>query len=51
MSDIETECRARFQRFCELYAEAAYHSMKAHYVKKAYEQIEIYLDHRDIQNL
>lgn len=49
--DFEAECRKRFQLYCECYRAAAYHSLKRKYVEKAYEAIEDYLDHRDIQSL
>ena len=51
MTEFEAECRKRFQLYCECYRAAAYHSLKRHYVEKAYEVIEVYLDHRDIQSL
>lgn len=49
--DFEAECRSRFNLYCELYAEAKFHSLKKKYAAKAYEAIEDYLDHRDIQAL
>lgn len=49
--DFEAECRSRFNLYCELYRAAKYHSKKKEYVAKAYDAIEDYLDHRDIQSL
>lgn len=49
--DFEAECRARFRLYCELYREAKFHSLKKQYAAKAYDAIEDYLDHRDIQSL
>ena len=49
--DFEAEGGRRFALDCELYKAAAYHLLKRQYVAKAYDAIEDYLDHRDIQSL
>lgn len=51
MDDFELECRARFQTFCDLYQKAKFHSLKRKYAAQAYEQIDAYLDWRDVQSL
>lgn len=48
-ADLAAECRAKFLYFCEQYRMAKFHSLKRHYVEKAYEQVDIYLDLRDIE--
>lgn len=48
---FEDNCRMRFAFYCQKYAEAKFHSEKRHYVEKAYEAIEDWIDHRDIQSL
>jgi hypothetical protein len=49
--DLAAECRARFLHYCLMYHEAKFHKDKRHYVEKAYEQIDIFLDLRDVQSL
>lgn len=49
--DLEAECRERFNRCCESYAAAVFHAEKRHWLELAYLQVDIYLDHRDIQAL
>lgn len=49
--DLEAECRARFLHYCAMYREAKFHSLKRTYAEKAYEQIDVYLDLRDVQSL
>jgi hypothetical protein len=49
--DLAAECRERFLHYCLLYKQAAFHSLKRTYAEKAYEQVDIYLDLRDVQSL
>jgi len=49
--DLAAECRSKFLLYCQLYREAKFHSLKRQYAEKAYEQVEIYLDWRDVQGL
>lgn len=49
--DFEADCRSKFLRFCQRYAEAKYHADKRHYLEKAYLVIDAYLDWRDVQSL
>lgn len=49
--DLEAECRERFERCCAKYREAPFHAEKRHWLELAYLQVDIYLDHRDIQSL
>lgn len=48
---FEDECRARFLNYCRAYRTAPYHVHKRMYLAKAYEQIDAYLDWRDVQGL
>jgi len=50
-TDLAAECRSKFLLYCQLYREAKFHSLKRQYAEKAYEQVEIYLDWRDVQSL
>lgn len=50
-ADLEAECREKFAYYCRRYAESPFHVDKDRYVVKAYEQVEIYLDIRDIDSL
>lgn len=49
--DLEHDCRVRFAYWCEQYAASVFHADKARYVKKAYEEIDVFLDLRDVQSL
>jgi hypothetical protein len=48
---FEDNCRMRFQHHCEKYAEAKFHAEKRHYMEKAYDAIEDFLDYVGIQSL
>lgn len=48
---FENECRQRFLGFCILYKMASYHSEKRKYVEAAYDQVDVFLDWRDLQSL
>lgn len=50
-ADLEAECREKFARFCVLYAESPFHIDKRRYHDLAYEQVEIFLDLRDVNAL
>ena len=50
-TDFEADCRMKFEHYCRCYAVVSYHSEKRMYMEKAYEVIEAWLDHRDIQSL
>lgn len=49
--DLEAECREKFAQFCALYADSPFHIDKRRYHDLAYEQVEIFLDWRDVQRL
>jgi hypothetical protein len=49
--DLAAECREKFLHYCAMRHEAKFHKDKRHYAEKAYEQVDIYLDLRDVQSL
>lgn len=49
--DFEADCRAKFVYYCRRCAESPFHAEKKMYAIKAFEQIDAYLDWRDVQTL
>lgn len=49
--DLAAECREMFLHYCHLYRAASYHADKRKYADAAYEQVDIYLDLRDLDAL
>lgn len=49
--DLEAECRAAFAYYCARWAAAPFHVDKKKFFDLAYEQVDIYLDLRDLDAL
>lgn len=48
---FESECRAKFLDYCQLYKVAKFHAVKRDYAARAYGVIDDWLDWVDIQTL
>lgn len=49
--DLAEDCREKFLQFCRAREITSFHSLKSKWADMAWEQVDIYLDLRDIESL